>query len=74
MDKRAIGNRYGVLWIGTGDDGLLRHWKGEVTKLTKANGLAHNGVTALLEDREGSLWVGTQDGLTQTSDEHHLWE
>lgn len=31
---------------------------------TTVNGLAHNGVTSLLEDSSGFLWVGTYEGLS----------
>jgi signal transduction histidine kinase len=33
--------------------------------LTKRDGLASNTILSLAEDREGSLWAGTQDGLNQ---------
>lgn len=30
-----------------------------------SNGLAHNGVTTLLEDSKGYIWIGTYDGLNR---------
>jgi signal transduction histidine kinase/DNA-binding response OmpR family regulator/ligand-binding sensor domain-containing protein len=30
-----------------------------------SNGLAHNGVTAILEDSKGYIWIGTYDGLNR---------
>jgi ligand-binding sensor domain-containing protein/signal transduction histidine kinase len=61
-------DQHGQLWIGTVGAGLAR-WAGEnFSTLAKADGLAGDHVLALLEDREGCLWVGTRDGLTQLVD------
>src|SRR5512143_3978641 len=32
-------------------------------QITVVDGLSQNGVLALLQDRQGYLWIGTQDGL-----------
>jgi len=39
-----------------------------LTQFQKTDGLADDFVNALAEDHEGSLWVGTRDGLSQFSD------
>ncbi len=35
------------------------------TRLTAEQGLSHDMVTAILQDRQGFLWFGTQDGLNR---------
>ncbi|MFO1478100.1 MAG: two-component regulator propeller domain-containing protein [Verrucomicrobiota bacterium] len=66
--KVVIVDRHGVLWVGTTGEGLWRCKDGQFTSFRKADGLADDTVTALFEDNEGSLWVGTRNGLTQFSD------
>ena len=61
-------DRHGVLWIGTISSGLLRCRDGVVSRLGLQDGLASDRILALAESADGSLWVGTEDGLTQLSD------
>ena len=61
-------DRHGVLWVGTSEFGLGRYQDGKFTFLQKADGLGSDDVLALFEDAEGSLWVGTVEGLSQLSD------
>jgi diguanylate cyclase (GGDEF)-like protein len=51
----------GALWVGT-DTGLLRMTEGRMVKFTAADGLSHNLIMALSEDREGRVWIGTWGG------------
>ena len=61
---RLLRDRNGALWIGAlVDGGLLHIHDGKADRFTTANGLSGASVTALLEDREGSIWVATADGL-----------
>jgi signal transduction histidine kinase/ligand-binding sensor domain-containing protein len=53
----------GALWIGTTEQGLWRIQDGMVTHFSQENGLSGNLVSALFEDREGTIWVGTINGL-----------
>jgi ligand-binding sensor domain-containing protein/signal transduction histidine kinase len=56
------------LWIGT--LGGLTHLKqGKFTTLTTRDGLGSNVITALYSDRQGALWIGTnQGGLNRLRD------
>jgi ligand-binding sensor domain-containing protein/signal transduction histidine kinase len=66
--KALLADRHGVVWVATIGEGLARYENGQFDFLKKVDGLGSDNVTALLEDAEGSLWVGTQDGLSQLSD------
>jgi signal transduction histidine kinase/ligand-binding sensor domain-containing protein len=71
-------DRKGTLWIGTLGDGLRRvvdparirgvsvgKFGSEAETYTQRDGLSSDVVNALLEDREGNIWVGTTRGLEQ---------
>lgn len=61
---RLLRDRNGGLWIGAlVDSGLLHIHEGKADLFTNANGLSGASVSALFEDREGSIWVATVDGL-----------
>jgi ligand-binding sensor domain-containing protein/signal transduction histidine kinase len=57
-----------TLWIGTSGGGLVRFLNGIPIELRQKDGLADDFVAALAEDDEGSLWIGTRNGLSQLSD------
>ncbi len=53
----------GRVLAGGRSDGGLHEWEGaSLRNYTKAHGLRDNVVTALAEDRFGSLWIGTETG------------
>jgi signal transduction histidine kinase/ligand-binding sensor domain-containing protein len=75
-DSREIGrgnrflyDRNGRLWVGTLGQGLWRlpsdvaSTRSPIEKTTALTGLSDDGVTSLLEDRDGNIWAGTLDGL-----------
>jgi PAS domain S-box-containing protein len=66
--KALLADPNGDIWIGTAGDGLVRYQEGKTGHLGRIDGLADDFVTALWEDTEGSLWVGTREGLSQFSD------
>jgi len=47
------------------DTTLLAPLSPRFTHLTIDDGLTNNDITALLQDRQGFLWVGTRDGLNR---------
>lgn len=58
----------GTLWIATQGKGIGRFSHGQLSFLRKKDGLAGDFVNCFFEDREGSLWVGTSEGVTQISE------
>ena len=53
------------LWIATTAALLRRLPDGRLETYTTANGLPANIIRGLLEDTDGSIWVGTSNGLCQ---------
>ena len=51
----------GALWIGTAG-GVVRWQNGVGEIFNSAKGLSSNLVLSLFEDREGSMWIGTEAG------------
>ena len=60
---RFLRDRDGVLWIGTENSGLLHVRRDGTDAFEQLDGLSGSRVNALFEDREGNLWVATNDGL-----------
>jgi len=58
----------GALWTGAGGAGLRRIAGGRATDYTRADGVDYNIVTALARDRDGTLWVGHEAGLSRFED------
>ena len=66
---RLLRDRDGGLWIGAlVDRGLLHIHEGRTDLFTSAEGLSGESVDALFEDREGNIWVATDDGLDRFRD------
>ena len=51
----------GTLWIGT-TNGLIKYRDGKQALYTDLRGLSSNEITALMEDRDGNLWIGSSWG------------
>ena len=55
----------GSIWAGTWGGGAAR-WDGKAwTNLTTQDGLAGNIVYSVAQDREGTLWFGTNNGVSR---------
>jgi signal transduction histidine kinase/ligand-binding sensor domain-containing protein len=61
--RRLLRDGDGSVWIGTQSRGLLHVHQGRVDLFTPSQGLSGDSVSALYEDREGNIWVGTNEGL-----------
>jgi signal transduction histidine kinase/DNA-binding response OmpR family regulator/ligand-binding sensor domain-containing protein len=60
--------RRGELWAASLGSGVVRFDPHDAAKnlvVTKAQGLLHNTLWTLLEDREGSLWFGQNAGVSR---------
>ncbi len=56
-------SRSGVLWIGTLDGGLIRLDNGVTTAYRRRDGLPSRFVSSIREDKEGTLWFNTSEGV-----------
>jgi len=54
----------GALWIGTEGDGVFRTLHGRQQQFTKRTGLVNDFVRAFYEGRDGSIWIGTDEGVS----------
>ncbi|TAL61491.1 MAG: hypothetical protein EPN85_04665 [Bacteroidetes bacterium] len=66
-------DKQGTVWFGTEGQGLIKMenarqndsvGSGNFTQLTSKEGLAGDIVNALMEDKEGTIWIGTTNGIT----------
>ena len=53
-----------TLWFGLREEGVIQVQSDNMTHWTTANGLVNNRIRSMLSTREGTLWVGTDSGLS----------
>jgi streptogramin lyase len=58
----------GALWIGTEGDGVFRSQNGQQVQFTKRTGLVNDFIRAFLESHDGSIWIGTDEGISRWHD------
>lgn len=67
LDTESISSlledNHGDLWFGTINKGVLRLSVDGLEQLDAQNGLPANRILSLLQDRENSIWVGTNAGV-----------
>jgi signal transduction histidine kinase/ligand-binding sensor domain-containing protein/ActR/RegA family two-component response regulator len=65
MFHMTLADREGRIWVA-GDRGLLRYAGDRWRRFAKQDGLAYDKVAQVVEDTDGSLWVGYRDayGIT----------
>lgn len=56
-------DKQGGIWFGSFSQGVYHLSHNKISSLTEADGLPHNHVLALFQDRENSIWIGTNGGL-----------
>ena len=61
--RTMLYDRDGGLWISAYHAGLVHIHQGRMDVFRQADGLSSDEAMALYEDREGNLWVATEDGL-----------
>ncbi len=55
----------GVLWVGTDGRGAFRIKGTETQQFTTRQGLVNDFIRAFLETRDGSIWIGTDEGVSR---------
>jgi ligand-binding sensor domain-containing protein len=63
-----IMDRDANVWVGTDSLGLVRLNANGSSFLRDAEGVSHEAVTAVFEDREGNVWIGGADGIERLGD------
>ena len=66
--NRMLKDREGGLWLGGSSTGLLHFHQGMTDSFGAIDGLTSDSVGPVFEDREGSIWVATEEGLDRFRD------
>src|SRR5262249_19599278 len=66
--ENLLRDREGGLWIATSRHGLFHLHQGKADAFTKADGLSGLRGVYAFEDREGTIWISSSDGLDRFRD------
>ncbi len=65
-------SRDDTVWIGTDGGGVTRYAHGQFQSWTTREGLSNDFVRALYQDKAGTIWAGTDNGLMQFAGERFV--
>lgn len=63
--SNVLVDNQGQYWFGTVNQGIYRYFNSRLASLTEVDGLPHSRILSLFQDREASIWIGTNTGLTR---------
>jgi signal transduction histidine kinase/ligand-binding sensor domain-containing protein len=66
--RRILRDQNGGLWIGTADRGVVHVHQGRTDVFLETDGLSGDDIGDLFEDREGTTWISTLEGLDRFRD------
>lgn len=66
----AFEDREGNLWVGSQSEGVVRLWSGWASRFSAPDGLHEPLVWSLAPGADGTLWVGTNEGLARWTNGH----
>jgi signal transduction histidine kinase/ligand-binding sensor domain-containing protein/CheY-like chemotaxis protein/HPt (histidine-containing phosphotransfer) domain-containing protein len=61
--RAVVEDQAHALWVGTQGAGAYRVDQHGTTVFDQSHGLAGNSISAMLQDRQGRIWVGSNQGL-----------
>jgi len=63
--RNVFRDREGALWLGTEGRGVYQQAGNQLTHYSTENGLVNNFVRAILQGKDGSIWIGTDEGVSR---------
>ncbi|OQY30285.1 MAG: hypothetical protein B6244_00035 [Candidatus Cloacimonetes bacterium 4572_55] len=60
------------VWFGTNGSGIYIYRDGAFDRLTSSDGLVYDHVRSIIQDRQGTIWIGTGRGLSRYDGENFV--